>query len=107
MAFETNAEEVKNLAFHPVGAEPNENQGIDDRPLATDAGAQAQAIDTFDGDEGIIEFEARLYREAINTSGIAEEIEIQGGIVATLERGLSQEVIGDHDGGFAPIFDDI
>jgi hypothetical protein len=106
MTFETHAEKVKNLALHPIGAGPDGNQGIDRRVLTTDGGAQTHAVAARDGDQAVVQFEAGLEGEAIDASGIAEQIEIKRGILFALTAGGKEQGRGHDDGGFAAIFND-
>jgi len=105
VAFEADAEEIKNLALEPVGAGPNRSERVDDGLLGTEASAESQAIAAVEGNELVVHLKARLDGEAVNTGDITEEIEFQGRIVATLLSQGAEEVFGNDQGGFAAIFD--
>jgi hypothetical protein len=103
--FETNSEKVENLALQPVSAWPNGHQRVDDWVLRANTGAKAQAIAARDGNETIVQLEARLDGKAVHTGGIAEEIEVQSGIfLALLSRG-KEKVVGYNDSSLPTVFD--
>ena len=103
--FEVNAEKIEDFAFEPVGTRPDGHQGIDDRMLCANARAQAEAIAAGNGDETVVEFETGLDREAVDTGSVAEEIKLQGRIVAAFQSRGAEELPRHNDGGFTAVFD--
>ena len=105
MAVKTNTKQIENLAFQPVRAGPDGNERIDRRIAATHANAQANSVAAGDGHQLIVQLEARLDREAIQASGIREEIELELGVCAAAFGGSAQVFTRYHNRGIAPIFD--
>jgi len=104
MPSKLNAEQIENFALEPIRTEPDRDQRIDDRIVGGQADADTDFLAERDGNQVVVQFVARLHRETVNASGIAEQIELQAVFVATAFSNASKEFASDHDGGFTAEF---
>src|SRR5579863_5068094 len=65
VAFKANAHQVKYRAFMPVRGGPDGYDGLDDRISSRQAHAQANAVAPGNGQQMIIQLEARFDRKAV------------------------------------------
>src|SRR5208337_2236973 len=105
MTGKLDAKEVKNLALQPVGAGPDGFQRIHHGMLGADAGAQADTIAPWNGNQMIVQLEARLDGVAVHAGDVAQQVEQQSGVLfALLSRG-AQQLLRDDDGRLPAVLD--
>jgi hypothetical protein len=100
MPLETNAEEIEDLALHPVGSGPDGGEGIGGGVAAGETHAQAKLFAAWDGGQLVIELKARLEGKAVNAGEVGKEVEVEAGIFAEALGGGAEEFSGDDDGDF-------
>src|SRR5271157_2025831 len=105
VAGKLDAEEIKNLAFEPIGAGPDRLKRIHHGMLDADAGAQANAFAARNGKQLIVQLEARFDRVAIQAGGVAQQIEEQSGILLALLRRGTKQFLGNDNGRVPSVFE--
>src|SRR5208282_1991345 len=105
VASELDAKEVENLSLEPIGPGPDGLQRIHHGMLGADASAQANTFAARNRNQLIVQLEARFDGVAVQASGIAEQVEKQGGILLALLRRGAKQFLGDDDGGVPAVFD--
>ena len=104
MPSKLNAEQIENFALQPIRTQPDRDQRIDDRIVTGQADADTDFLAQRDGNQVIVQLVARLHRETVNASGIAEQIELQGVFVATAFGNAAKEFAWDHECGLTAEF---
>ena len=104
MSVKANSHEIENFAFQPARAGPNGNHRINDRVGAGYARAQSDFCFLGNGNQVVIQFEARLNRKTIHRRRIGKQIKLQR-IAAVFGRGQKQ-FARHYQRRFAMKFDD-
>jgi hypothetical protein len=107
MPFKLNAKQIKDFSLQPVCTRPHRHKRIDHRMLRADVGSQGDASATRDGNQLVVQFEARFNRKAINTGRIAQQIEVQTRSFLAMLGCRAKELARHDDGGLALELDDL
>jgi len=106
MAFKTDSKKIEILAFVPIGRRPDRKDGEHRRIVARQTHLQAQAHFVFNGEQVVIDLEARLKREAVKSSDIRKKGEPEGRFGYQKLAGPADMLAGYYDGRFALEFKD-
>ncbi len=107
MSRETDAEKIENFALQPIGARPYRNKRIHDGIVSRQADAKPDSVAPGDGDQVIIQFEARLDGKTVDAGGIGKEVKLKGGVLAASLGGAAQQFARHDDGCFAAKLNDL
>ena len=101
-----NAKQIEDFALQPIGAWPYGDKRIDDRIFAVKADFQPQAVAAGDGNQFVVQFEARLMGKAVHAGGIRQEVEVEFAVLATSFRKRTKRFAGNDNGRFSAVLED-